>query len=137
MRSIKTHFTRETDNLGTRVTIPDSEDWIQILGPSSDKFRLAQGNMRRALIEFVQEHGEDSRKSPEFTSLIDEQTQKLRISQIGAWSFEEPLTDENVRLLFKEAPHIEDLVDKNSGKRKKLETPLPSSSEPTPSSSSS
>lgn len=135
-RSFKAHFTRETDNIGQRVMIPNSEDWIQVLGTSSDKFRRAQGELRRKILEYVQTNGEECRKTAEFASFVDNESKLLRRAQIGAWSFEEPVTDENIDLLFKEAPQLEDLVMSNAGKHSKPEQSSPASSESSPNSSS-
>jgi hypothetical protein len=134
--SFRKHFTREAANAGVRVNIPDSDDWIHVLGQDSDAFRKAQAEMRKSILGYVQENGEKSRHTLEFMSLVDKLTDDLKASLVADWSFEETCTVENVKELFLNAPAIAELVDVTAGKREKFVQPSPQPSGTSPSSSS-
>lgn len=111
-------------NKGRRLTLdgPDGKPttaWIDVRGIDSEVFQLANNTQRRAMVEYLEQHGDTPkiRETPEFVAWVAEQQRKLRASLVIAWSFEEPCTEANVLELFKNAPDVAQQVDIFASKR--------------------
>lgn len=110
-------FTREKASLGVKLPLYEpsgakSEHWLRIRGIDSDEFRAAEADARRdamrvAAIEDLEERRlaiQDTQRSLIATLVID-------------WSFDQECTHENVMKFFREAPQIQDAVDKAASRR--------------------
>ena len=110
-------FTRERANNGIRVPLhfPDgslSEHWLQIGGVDSDAFRAAELKAKRYAIDIAQIESEGEK-----AAAIRKTELECVASLILGWSFEEPLTIENVVKFLTEAPQIADMVNRLAAKR--------------------
>ena len=88
-----------------------SEHFLRIRGMDSDEFRVAEGIGRREL-------GELSRMEEPARSLkFLESKRRLIATLICGWSFEQECTLENAMAFLKEAPHIEDAINRVASER--------------------
>jgi len=102
--------TREKANEGEVVYLADpatgekTEHWIRVLSQWSDSFQEAKAEAQR----------EAYKRS---LGLSDEEAVKIKNEQLTAalvadWSFEQPCTMDNVVAFLREAPQIQDQVDR-------------------------
>lgn len=104
-------FTRSAHNEGKKLFLytPDgkkTDEYLVVRGALSDEFRAKNlESMRKAMS----------------AELNDEQRKELTYDAVAAliadWSFDEECTPEAVKELLKEAPQIEDQVNKFAGNR--------------------
>lgn len=88
-----------------------SEHFLRIRGMDSDEFRVAEAIGRREL-------GELSRMEEPARSLkFLESKRRLIATLICGWSFEQECTLENAMAFLKEAPHIEDAINRVASER--------------------
>lgn len=122
--SFQSLFTVPAANEGRNLTLngPDGKPtphWIRVRGADSDAFKAAERELRRGIIGYVEDNdgNPDARKKPEYQQLTDRLKLDGQVALVKAWSFAEPCTVENVKLLFAQAPYIADQVDTFAGKR--------------------
>lgn len=110
-------FTREKASQGVKLplyapTVEKTEHCLRIRGIDSDEFRAAEADARRdamrvAAIEDLEERRlaiQDAQRALIATLVID-------------WSFDQECTHDNVMKFFREAPQIQDAVDKAASRR--------------------
>lgn len=110
-------FTREKASLGVKLPLyaptgEKTEHWLRIRGIDSDEFRAAEADARRdamrvAAIEDLEERRlaiQDAQRALIATLVID-------------WSFDQECVHDNVMKFFREAPQIQDAVDKAASRR--------------------
>lgn len=111
-------FTRQRANEGARLdlTLPDgtpTEDFIMIRGVDSDAYRDALQAMNKRVLEL----SKDPNVRDKARGVFADETDKLVGSLIISWSFEDPVNDETIAKLFKEAPQIRNSIDALATKR--------------------
>lgn len=124
---LKDFHTRSGSNAGAKLILngPDgkpSDAWIQVRGIDSDDFNRANNESRRAMIQYLDTHGDskEARSTPEFLAFAEEQKRKLRASLVISWSFEEDCNESNVLAFFTEAPDVALQVDVFASKREQF-----------------
>lgn len=110
-------YTRSKANAGITVPIPlpdetDSEATITIRGIDSDNFKAAKIARSRKNLQILQLPEAEQAAATE-TADTD-----LLVSLVAGWSLDTEFTEDNVRALFTEAPHVRDLVNSVAGNRK-------------------
>lgn len=87
------------------ATMKKTDDWLDIRSSLSDEFMEARDRSRQA--------------GPEIGAITDDAARKERVkleklkmnaSLVAGWSFEEPLTEENIINFLREAPQIQNLI---------------------------
>lgn len=116
--SMSDFFTAGPANAGVRVPLfkPDgtpSDQWLHVHGVDSDAFR----NAELAKLRKLRELGSKKLSQVEQDNEVRNITRELLASLVSAWSFPEPCTFDNVVNFFRQAPQIEDAVDRFSAKR--------------------
>jgi hypothetical protein len=101
MASIKDLYTREDCNTPQRMTIGDQ--WIEVLGTDSDAFQAMRRQVNLDVIA-----GKLKPTDVERT---------LIASLVVGWSYDEPVTPENVQELLANAPSLADAIDRAASKR--------------------
>lgn len=133
MSSFKNYFTREAHNNPLRLffAAPDgsgAEDWIDIVGLESDKFRSARDESERSFYAGLTDI-KDAEKRAEYIS-AQAKDSKLRMiaSLVVGWSFDEECNVENALLLLAEAPFIADQIDRKAASTKEFLAKKPKNS---------
>jgi hypothetical protein len=85
---------------------------IKIRGVDSEKFRIAEAQGKRRLIDVAKGDNEDERTR----RLFDERV-LLASALVISWNLPEPCTSKNIVELFKNAPQLLDMVDRIAGQR--------------------
>lgn len=129
-------FTRSIANEGIELPLysptgEKTEHWLRVRGIDSDEFRAAEANAKRDAFQIasVEDMAERAR-------LVTESQRKLIASLVVGWSFEQECTLENVMAFFREAPQIQEAVDRAASRRALFFAARSSSSPPSPSTSS-
>lgn len=110
--TFESFFLREKANAGIDVPLflPDgtpTEHKLHILGKDSDIFRQTEAECRRLLLEAAA-----SKDQKKVAAVSVANTEKLIACLITGWTFDIPCTSENKLKLLREAPQIQDAVDK-------------------------
>lgn len=111
-------FTRERANEGVDLPLflPDgtpTKHTIKIRGVDSDIFRQTEAESSRR----VMESGLDLKDQKKLVETILEAKADVIAALVISWTFDTPCTVENVKKLFKEAPQIQEQVDRLASKR--------------------
>lgn len=111
-------FTREVGNRGRKffLSLPTgeiTEHWVVIRSVDSDEFRLTDSEVRRELLSLV-----DQDDNKDKSEKVEELVRKTVASLIADWSFDQECTMENRMKFLKEAPQIQDMVNRLSAQRK-------------------
>lgn len=129
-------FTRSIANEGIELPLysptgEKTEHWLRVRGIDSDEFRMAEANSKRDAFQVasVEDHMERAR-------LIAESQRKLISSLVVGWSFEQECTQAAVMDFFREAPQIQEAVDRAASRRSLFFAGRSSSSPLSPSTSS-
>lgn len=108
--SMEQFFTRDKANEGVKVplSLPDgtpTEHYLVLRSQWSDAFQQARQDSYRADLEALKDGKE-----------IDATERHIAIcaSLIAGWSFEQELTEANVKKLLREAPQLREMVDRFS-----------------------
>ena len=136
MATMEDFYTRPTANAGVKMPLitptgERSEHWLQVLGVDSDAFREANAAAQRRAVDIAQISDDAERKAV----LADEQ-RKLVAALVSGWSFDQPCTRDVVAELFRQAPQIQDAVDKIASQRAIFFAISSASSNATPSNNS-
>lgn len=114
-------------NKGARCILnaPDgkpTEAWIDVRGVDSEIFNRANNTSRRAMVEYLEKHGDtkEVREGDAFGDFCALQKRKLRAALVMAWSFEDPCDEAHVLDLFLNAPDVAQQVDVFASKREKF-----------------
>lgn len=110
-------FTREKASLGIQLPLytpsgAKTEHWLRIRGIDSDEFRAAEADARRDAMRVAAIENLEERR----LAIQDAQRSLIATLVIG-WSFPEECTHDNVMKFFREAPQIQDAVDKAASRR--------------------
>ncbi|ALH23697.1 hypothetical protein PaMx11_23 [Pseudomonas phage PaMx11] len=110
-------FTREKASLGVQLPLyaptgEKTEHWLRIRGIDSDEFRAAEADARRDAMRVAAIEDLEERR----LAIQDAQRALIATLVIG-WSFEQECTHDNVMKFFREAPQIQDAVDKAASRR--------------------
>ncbi|QIQ65284.1 hypothetical protein 19_00019 [Pseudomonas phage Epa19] len=129
-------FTRSIANEGIELPLyaptgEKTEHWLRVRGIDSDEFRTAEANSKRDAFQIA-----SVEDLAERTRLIAESQRKLVASLVVGWSFEQECTLENVMAFFREAPQIQEAVDRTASRRALFFAGRSSSSPLSPSTSS-
>ncbi|AIM40782.1 putative DUF1789 domain protein [Idiomarinaceae phage Phi1M2-2] len=120
MASIKELFTREQSEQAEKLYIGD--EWVEIYGADAAHVRQARREIDRDTIA-----GKIS---------VKDATAKYIKAVIKAWSFDEELTEANIKSLVEESPSFIDKIDQKAGERANFTRRLNAASSNTPEQSS-
>lgn len=133
---MESFFTRSIANEGIELPLysptgEKTEHWLRVRGIDSDEFRAAEASAKRDAFQIasVEDLVERAR-------LINESQRKLVASLVVGWSFEQECTPEAVMEFFREAPQIQEAVDRAASRRALFFAGRSSSSQHLPSTSS-
>lgn len=130
-------FTRENANEGIKLPLrlpvgTQTEHWLRIRGVDADEFRRAEARSKRKMLEIAAEKDLDKR---------DAEVEDTRLAMLAAlvigWSFDNPLTEDEIKRLFREAPQIAEQVDRAAYDRARFFGNSSKGFSPTPEKSSS
>lgn len=129
-------FTREKASLGVKLPLytptgAKTEHWLRIRGIDSDEFRAAEADARRDAVRVAGIEDLEERRLA-----IQDAQRSLIATLVIDWSFEQECTHENVMKFFREAPQIQDAVDKAASRRALFFVNESSDSQPTQNTSS-
>lgn len=115
--SMEQFFTRDAANEGIEVPLstPDgknSDHWLKVLGADSDAFKNAEIRSKRDAVALLDIDSAD--KKAEFMRDLERRTVA---SLIVDWSFDMECSPENVIEFLKQAPQIQEVVNRLAGKR--------------------
>ena len=141
MSSFKRYDTRTQATAGVILQLlgPDgkpSGDWVRVRGGDAPEFQRADREFRRELLDYINGHPPEFRKTAEYRDHVDLHHVKLQAHLVMEWSFDEPCTVDNVLACFTIAPDIAKQVDEFSGKRERFAGNWSTPSEPLQSNSS-
>lgn len=110
-------FTREKASLGIQLPLytpsgAKTKHWLRIRGIDSDEFRAAEADARRDAMRVAAIENLEERR----LAIQDAQRSLIATLVIG-WSFPEECSHDNVMKFFREAPQIQDAVDKAASRR--------------------
>src|SRR4051812_36446186 len=113
MGSFTKFNTREGANRGMEMPVlgldgKQSGETIVVHGKDSDVFQQANGRMRSAVLDYLDDKGLATRGTEEYIRMTQEQQLLLQASLVISWSFEEECNQENITKLFRDAPYIAD-----------------------------
>lgn len=104
--------TRSRANEGRKffLSLPDgtkTEEWLQVYGCDADPVVLARAKYRGLAVDNA------SQKTAISAEIFADQNKfVVLVPAVKAWSFDVPLTEENVREFLSECPHIADEVER-------------------------
>lgn len=115
---MKEFFTRQKANEGKELPLylpsgEKSEHTIRVLGVDSDTFKKNDAKAKREAMELSAI--EDDKERQEALAKVQSE---LIASLVVDWSFEQECTLENVVNFFKEAPQIQEAVNKFAANRR-------------------
>lgn len=107
-------FVADDAEKGVKVTLPDqfgepTEHWFVIRHLHSDSYRKEIAAIQR---EVALSAGAADGK--ERDAIIEAMPDRMFFSLVAGWSFDKPLTLENLSLLLKNAPYLKDFLDKRT-----------------------
>ena len=110
-------FTRERANDGIELPLylptgEKSEHWLRIRGIDSDVFREAEAEHKREAMRIAMLDDPKERAK----AIADAKLSLLAALVIG-WSFDQPCTPDEVKILFRQAPQLADAVDQAASRR--------------------
>lgn len=111
-------FTRKIADEGRKLELrlptgEKTDHHMIVAGVDSDRFRVAQVEASRKMLEAQIIKDDDQRKLEEASI-----QRRFVAALVLGWSFEKECTTENVTAFFKEAPQIETQVDRFSANRR-------------------
>lgn len=118
--TLEQFFTRQKANEGIDLplSLPDgtpTEHKIVIYGVDSDAFRRAQADSHRRMVDIAARGDKTAAEE-----MIKTEKYKLLASLVKAWTFDTPLTVENVAGFLAEAPQIADQIDRLASDRRRF-----------------
>lgn len=110
-------FTREKAEAGIKLPLysplgEKTEHWLRIRGIDSDEFRVAESEARRDAMRVAAIEDPEERN----IAIADAQRSLIATLVIG-WSFEQECSHSNVMKFLREAPQIQDAIDKAASRR--------------------
>ncbi len=129
-------FTRDRANDGIELPLylpngEKSEHWLRIRGIDSDVFREAEAEHRREAMRTAMLDDPKER-----AKAIADAKLSLLVALVVGWSFDQPCTPEEIKILFRQAPQLADAVDQAASRRALFFAQRSSSSEKPPKQSS-